>query len=70
MELVYPGPFEAVTVNATGQTVKAGEAVKIADPGVAASLVEQGWTVPVEPVKAAKSTTKKAAPAADIHQGE
>jgi hypothetical protein len=60
VKLTYPGPFEAVTILATGQTVKRGESVDVA-PEVADRLAEQGWTAPAaKPAKATKATTTKA----------
>jgi len=61
MKLTYPGPFEGVTVLATGQKAKRGVPVEIDDDAVAASLVEQGWEIP----KPKKSTTTTEAVKAD-----
>lgn len=56
MKLTYPGPHEAITVLATGQKVQRGVPTEIADEGVAAQLVEQGWEIP----KPKKPTTTQA----------
>jgi len=61
VKLTYPGPHEAVTILATGQTVNRDESVEVADPALAAQLVAQGWTAPAaKPAKATKATTTKA----------
>ena len=53
----------AVTVLATGQKVQRGETVEIADEGIAAQLVDQGWEIPKP--KATKKPTTPADEATD-----
>jgi hypothetical protein len=59
MKLTYPGPFEGVTVLATGQKAKRGTPIEIPDD-IAASLLDQGWEPVKAPKPASKSTTTKA----------
>lgn len=61
MQLIYPGPSPSVTLASCDLECLAGVPVEVPDV-LAASLVEQGWTVPAkaEPV-AKKSTSRKAA---------
>lgn len=50
MRVTYPGPYQAVTVLATGDVCEAGQSVDV-PADVAVALIAQGWTKPTGPTK-------------------
>ena len=58
MRVTYPGPHEAVTILATGQTVARGDTCDVPAP-LGRQLIAQGWTKPAPAKKAGKKTTTK-----------
>lgn len=58
MRVTYPGPYEAVMILATGQTVARGDTCDVPAP-LGRQLIAQGWTKPA-PARKAASATKAA----------